>query len=169
MKKMFELPHYVIYILLSSCASTQTSGSLPSTYSEDLSYLHPIFEQQPDLKTAQPFQEKRKSEYVEPKFTVNKLLHDVLDSIDQINLSRKMLDGFCIQVYSGQKKEDALNVKRTMDQYMPEMKAEIVYTQPTFRIKAGKYYTQLDAQENFAEVKNYFPNAILIPDKIAID
>jgi len=165
---MFELSHYVIYMLLVSCASTQTTSST-SAYSEDLSYLHPIFEETLNDQPTQTIQEKKKSEYVEPKFTVNKSLRAVLDSIDQINLSRKVLDGFCIQIYSGQKREDALNTKRTMDQYMPEMDAEMVYTQPTFRIKAGKYYTQLDAQKDFVEVKRYFPNAILIPDKIAFD
>jgi hypothetical protein len=170
MKKMFELSHYVVYMLLASCASTQTtSNTSSSAYSEDLSYLHPVFEAPVNDPITQINPEKRRTEYVEPKFTVNESLHSVLDSIDRINLNRRLIDGFSIQIYSGQKREEALNAKRTIDQYLPEMNAQMLYLQPTFRIKAGKYYTQLDAQKDYVAVKRYFPNAILIPDKIFFD
>ncbi len=167
---MFELSHYVIYMLLVSCASTQpTSNVSSSAYSEDLSYLHPVFEEPVINLPTQANPEKRRTEYVEPKVTVNESLHTVLDSIDHINLNRRLIDGFSIQIYSGQKREDALNAKRTIDQYLPKMNAQMLYLQPTFRIKAGKYYTQLDAQKDYVAVKRYFPNAILIPDKIYIE
>jgi hypothetical protein len=170
MKKMFELSHYVVYMLLVSCASTQTTNSTSySAYSEDLSYLHPVFEEASTNQTTPTTPEKKRTEYVDPKFTVNESLHTVLDSIDRINLNRRLIDGFSIQLYSGQKREEALNAKRTMDQHLPEMNAQMIYMQPTFRIKAGKYYTQLDAQKDYVAVKRYFPNAILIPDKISFD
>jgi integrase len=167
---MVNLSHYVVYMLLASCASTQTTGNTSSsTYSEDLSHLHPVFEEPVSNPITQANPEKRRTEYVEPKFTVNESLHTILDSIDRINLNRRLIDGFSIQVYSGQKREEALNAKRTMDLHLPEMNAQMVYVQPTFRIKAGKYYTQLDAQKEYVAVKRYFPNAILIPDKISFD
>jgi hypothetical protein len=170
MKKMFNLSHYVVYMLMASCASTQTTNSTSSfTYSEDLSHLHPVFEEPVNEPVIKPNTEKRRTDYVEPKYSVNELLHTVLDSIDRINLNRRLIDGFSIQIYSGQKREEALNTKRTMDLHLPEMNAQMVYVQPTFRIKAGKYYTQLDAQKEYVAVKRYFPNAILIPDKISFD
>jgi uncharacterized protein YebE (UPF0316 family) len=52
--------------------------------------------------------------FVEPTvYTVNKQLDAVLDSIDRINLTRKFVEGFTIQVYSGLKREDALNVRKS--------------------------------------------------------
>jgi hypothetical protein len=170
MKKMIHLSDYLVYILLASCASTQnTSTTSSDRYSEDLSHLRPVFEEAAASAVVQPQEEQRKTTYVEPQFSVNKQLHTILDSIDRINAARKYVDGFTIQVYSGQKREDALTSKRTMDLALPELRAEMTYVQPTFRIKAGKYYTQLDAQKDFVEVKRYFPNAILIPDKFMIN
>jgi hypothetical protein len=164
---MFTLPVYVIYLLLTGCATTQQSGTSSSAYSEDLSALRPVFEEEETQSSV--VEKPKKRENIEPEFTVNESLHAVLDSIDRINLTRKLIDGFSIQIYSGQKREDALDSKRTMDQHLPELNAEMIYVQPTFRIKAGRYYTQLDAQKDFVAVKRYFPNAILIPDKIAVD
>lgn len=161
---MLHLPSYIIYFLIAGCATTQPSGtSSSSAYSEDLSALRPVFQeekQQPAIT-----EEPKKRENIAPKFTVNEQLHSVLDSIDSINISRNYIEGFTIQIYSGQKREDALSTKKTIDQALPELKAEMVYVQPTFRIKAGKYFTQLDAQKDYVSVKRFFPNAILVPDK----
>jgi hypothetical protein len=168
MKKMFALPVYLVYALLTGCASSPPTSTSSKGYSEDLSALRPVFEV-PAQETKAPTEDIKRNVTVEPTHTVNKPLHAVLDSIDRINLLRKSVDGFTIQVYSGQKREDALNAKRTIDQALPELKAEMVYIQPTFRIKAGKYFTQLDAQKDYVAVKRFFPNAILVPDKIAIN
>ena len=169
MKRMFELSHYLVYIIMMGCASSQVSTSTTSArYTEDLSYLRPSFEEAKQNPETYPSENKTKPVYQEPRYAVNEQLHEVLDSIDRINLSKKVVDGFTIQIYAGQKKEDALNTKRTIDSVLPEFKAEMTYVQPTFRIKAGKYYTQLDAQKDYVAVKRHFPNAILVPDKIAV-
>lgn len=165
---MFALPVYLVYMLLAACASSVPTGTSSSGYSEDLSAVRPVFEV-PVQDVKAPAEEKKQNVYVEPKHTVNTQLHTLLDSIDRINLMRKSVEGFTIQVYSGQKREDALNAKRTIDQALPELKAEMVYIQPTFRIKAGKYSTQLDAQKDYVAVKRFFPNAILVPDKIVVN
>lgn len=167
---MMELSTYLLYMLLAGCATTQSaSTSSSSAYSEDLSHLHPVFEEPVTPQTDLATEEKKHAEYIEPKFAVNQQLHAILDSIDRINLTRKLIDGYTIQIYSGQKRDEALNSKRTIDQALPELKAEMIYVQPTFRIKAGKYFTQLDAQKDFVAVKRFFPNAILIPAKISVD
>ena len=164
---MFHLSSYIVYILVTAgCASTQTGGISSSTYSEDLSVYRPVFEE-PKAQSISA-EEPKKKDNVEPKFTVNESLHVVLDSIDSFNIARRYIEGFTIQIYSGQKKEDALNTKKSMDQALPELRAEMTYVQPTFRIKAGKYYTQLDAQKDYVSVKRFFPNAILVPEKFPV-
>lgn len=166
---MFELSHYIVYMVMIGCASTQSTSTTSSAkYSEDLAQWRPSFEEGASTTDKPITETPAKKEYVEPRYAVNQQLHSVLDSIDRINLSRKLIDGFTIQIYSGQKKEDALSTKRTIDQAMPELNAEMTYVQPTFRIKAGRYYTQLDAQKDYVAIKRYFPNAILVPDKISV-
>jgi hypothetical protein len=167
MKRASSIVFFFVCLLIASCkTTTPNTVARNDGYTEDLASLRPVFEiPEEPIKPATELPKKK--ELVEAKHTVNVPLHAVLDSIDRINLLRKSVDGFTIQVYSGQKREDALNAKRTIDQALPELKAEMLYIQPTFRIKAGKYYTQLDAQKDFVAVKRFFPNAILVPDKIA--
>jgi hypothetical protein len=100
---------------------------------------------------------------------VNSQVDTVLDSIYRQNLSKGFVDGYTIQVYSGIKREDALNNKKKMSQSLPDLESDVQYMQPNFRVRTGKYLTRLGAQKDYLAVKRYFPNAIVIPDKIPIN
>lgn len=166
------LPALALVALVAGCKSVQTgttSSSQDGKYSEDLSALRPKMEAQ-NTETITPEQAKRDPKaYVEPQFTVNKQLDAVLDSIDRINLTRKFIEGYTIQVYSGQKREDALNIKKQLTISTPHITSEVHYEQPNFKVKAGKYYTRLEAQKDFEQIKKYFPSAILVPGQISIN
>ncbi|HKZ38887.1 MAG TPA: hypothetical protein VJ184_14595 [Chryseolinea sp.] len=157
---------------LVGCASPRnTTVSSPSAgYSEDLSIWRP----KTDTPVTTPTNSKgsiepNKTQYIEPKYAVNKQLDTVLDSIDRYNLSRKFIDGFTIQIYSGLKREDALNSKKRLAGSLPDIKSEVEYTQPNFRVKAGQYFNRLDAQRDYIMIKRYFPSSIVIPDKVSIN
>jgi len=172
--RMFGIPYYLVYLWIASgCASpAATSSSTSSTqggrYSEDLSLLRPKVEADPETTPQNTNTSDRKNTtYVEAKYAVNDKLDAVLDSIDRINIARKYVDGFTIQVYSG-KREDALNTRKQLTSLMPEISSEVQFTEPIFRVKAGKYFNWIDAQGDFAMIKKYFPAAILIPDKIVV-
>ena len=160
-------------VLLIGCAGSKTTTKSTTTtgtkYSEDLSVYRPKPEAAP-AKTA-PAQDntKKQTPYVEAKYSVNKKLDAVLDSIDRINLQRNFIDGFTIQVYSGLKREDALTTKKELTSNLPDLESEVQYSQPNFRVKVGKYFSRLDAQKDYVDVKHYFPTAIIIPDKVPIN
>ena len=162
---------YLLFISLAvfGCAGPKsTTTTQGGKYSEDLSVWRPKVEAVPDTNTAASTDERKATAYVEPKIAVNKQLDTVLDSIDRINLNRKFIDGFTIQVYSG-KREEALNAKKTLTNSLPNLESEIQFTEPIFRVKVGRYYTRLDAQKDFVAIKRYFAAAIIIPEKIAIN
>jgi hypothetical protein len=158
-------------VLILGCKpSSQTTTTQGGKYHEDLSAYRP--------KTEEQKQEEIKSDnvpnrdpkqYVEAQNTVTAQLHAVLDSIDRINLTKKFVDGYTIQIYSGLKREDALNAKKELTMKLPEIESVLQYVQPNFRVKAGKYLSQLDAQKDLTSIKKYFPTAILVPDKIGIN
>ena len=161
-----------VVLLLVGCATqkkTTTSSTVDAKYSEDLSVWRPKVDPATDAQTTAEQTGKKQPPYVEPKFAVNKKLDTVLDSIDHFNVQRNFIDGFTIQVYSGTKREDALNAKKDLSSYLPELESDVQYSQPNFRVKVGRYFKRIDAQEDYSEVKKYFPSAILIPDKVAID
>jgi len=166
--------YFIVVVWLASCASpknTTVSSSQGAAYSEDLSIWRPKAETPANNNntTTNVPDNPKQTHYVEPKYAVNKKLDTVLDSIDQFNRSKQFIDGFTIQIYAGLKREDALNAKKNLASSLPDLQSEVVYAQPNFRVKVGKYYTRLDAQRDYVAVKKYFPTAIVIPDKVAIN
>lgn len=160
----------IMYLVaMVSCAVQQTSTSVPSgTYSEDLSVARPTFEVPIDTGMVQSPIDHKEKPYIEAKYTVNKPLDAVLDSIDRINLTRKYVDGFTIQLYAGLNREEALNIKKKLTLELPDLQSEMTYAQPNFKVKSGSYFTRMEAQKDFVAIKNVISNAIIIPDRIKI-
>lgn len=161
-------------LLIFGCSSRVTSTSSAGTgkYSEDLSVWRPevkVETEKVDTTAQRPERRIRSNEYVDARFAVNDQINAVLDSIHEQNITKGFIDGYTIQVYSGTKREDALNVKKKMTQSLPDLASEVEYRQPNFRVRSGKYLTRLEAQRDYLEVKRHFPNAIVIPDRIAIE
>jgi len=158
-------------LILTDCAAPKktTTTTQGGKYSEDLSVWRPKVESNAKNTTSVDSANERKvTTYVEPKIAVNKQLDAVLDSIDRINLSQRYVSGYTIQVYSG-KREEALNVKKQLTQYLPDHTADIQFTEPIFRVKVGKYYTLLEAQADYTEIKRHFQAAIIVPERIAVN
>ena len=153
-----------VFLLLTigSCAAQKNNGR--SYYHEDLYYLRPKF---PDPVDSVPQANFRKKKTVIPFQNVNYKVDDVLDSINRFNTTRKYIDGFTIQIYSGQNREVAMNTKKKM---MAEsnLVAEMEYNQPKFRVRVGRYYSRMEAQKDLVRLKKHFSNAILVPEKILV-
>jgi hypothetical protein len=166
---------YILLIVFAAgCAPKTTTTSTSANagkYSEDLSIWRPKDSMPPDtIKHSSTSQTdiKKSTALVEAKFTVNDQLDAVLDSIGRINKANGVIDGFTIQVYSGVKREEALNAKKEISVSLPDLDADVQYFQPNFRVRVGKYYDRLHAQKDFLAIKKHFPNAIVIPERIPI-
>jgi hypothetical protein len=157
-----------VFALLACSAPRQVSTTLPDgVYYEDLSSTRPpVVMPAVDTSRSNPQNARDPHAYVEARHTVNAQVDAVLDSIDRINLSRKFIDGFTIQVYSGTKKEDALAARKDLTTYLPDLESEVQYLQPNFRVKTGAYYSRLEAQRDYQLVKKHFAQAIIVPDRI---
>jgi hypothetical protein len=167
---------FVVLLIALGCSSRTTTPSTTTQagkYSEDLSLVRPRAETPDTTKakttTSTSDAKRNPTRYVEPKYAVNESLDAVLDSISRQNLAMGLVDGFTIQVYSGLKREEALNVKKQMSSTLPEVDAEVQYVQPNFRVRAGKYFDRFDAQRDYQIIKKHFPNAIILPERVPID
>jgi hypothetical protein len=157
----------LIFIGCKPAQQTQTAQT--GKYSEDLSMLRPKVEVPVETVAEEGKNKRDLKAQVDPIFTVNKQLDAVLDSIDRINLTRKFIDGFTIQVFAGTKREDAMNVKKQLTTSIPNIESELQYAQPNFRVKVGRYFTRLEAEKDYEQIRRYFPSAIVVPDKISIN
>ncbi|HTE33522.1 MAG TPA: SPOR domain-containing protein [Chryseolinea sp.] len=175
MRQLWSTFHICLLVVaLAGCAAKKpVATSAPGTrYSEDLSIWRPKVEPPATgIKTTTPAEPdgRKPTTYVEPKYAVNKKLDPILDSIDRYNVQRNYIEGFTIQVYSGSKKDDALNAKKSLANTLPDLQSEVQYVQPNFRVKVGKYFNRIEAQKDFLDVKRLFPSAIVIPDKVSIN
>jgi hypothetical protein len=165
----------MVFVSCSSKVSTPSGGTASTgKYSEDLSSLRTSQLKMDSAKNAKAVTTATKTVevkrdpamYIEARHTVNESIDVVLDSIDRINLSYGLVDGFTIQLYSGTKREEALNVKKQLSTSLPQLDADVNFVQPNFRVRTGRYYNRFDAQKDYMAVKRYFPNAIIIPDRI---
>ena len=155
---------FVICIILASgCAAQKNSGK--SYYHEDLYSLRPKFQDTIVIQT--PNQSQKMGEVL-PTLTVNQKVDAVLDSINRFNITRKFIDGYTIQIYSGQKREEAMNAKKKILTDVSDLTAELEYNQPKFRVRVGSYFSRLEAQRDLIRLKQPFPNAILVPEKIIV-
>lgn len=152
--------------LLAGCASQQISDK---PYHENLASLRPTVTVPIDTpRKDNNSTQKNQVAPIKPMQTVNIKVDAVLDSIDRYNLVKRFVDGFTIQIYSGQNREDAMNTKKKMSTELTDYTANLQYQQPKFTVTVGKYYTKLEAQKDLVQIRQSFSSAILVPEKIAI-
>ncbi|HNP17900.1 MAG TPA: SPOR domain-containing protein [Fulvivirga sp.] len=160
----------IVSLAIYSCSpSATTSTSSVETYSEDISVLRPSFEEAPD-NTKESIATKEKIEsYPEPKHDVTKQLNSVLDSIDRIKANINFVDGYTVQVYSGINSEEAKIARGKVYSLIPDAAPILKYDEPNFKVKVGKFYSRLEAQKTYYQLKKRFPSAIIIPERIYIN
>ncbi len=159
----------VLLILQFSCVAQQSGVSNSDDgYSEDLTILRPKFEKDEEDPTETSTQVQETVKQTTGTQTVNTKVDAVLDSLDRLNQLRKFVDGFTIQIYSGQNREEAIAAKSKMVTEANDLEASLQYMQPKFQVTVGRYYSKLEAQKDLMRLRRYFANAILIPEKILI-
>jgi cell division protein FtsN len=153
------------FLLIAFGCVAQKSNS-DKKYQEDLSLVRPKFVMPVDSIKTTSVEDPKTS--VAPTKNVNAKVDYVLDSIDRLNSLRKFVDGFTIQIYSGQNREEANTAKKKLADEDTGLTADLQYNQPKFRVRVGNYFSRLEAQKDLMLLKPIFPNAILIPEKIPI-
>lgn len=148
------LPFWVVVLTLS-----EAIGQQKKPYTEDLTKLRP--------PVGAPMVSRPVArEKIVASNSVNESVNTVLDSIAAFNLSLKYADGFRVQVYSGQKKQEALEAAGKVNDLSTELKADVEFVQPKFRVVVGKYYSRLEAYRDLYRLRRIFPGAIIVPEKV---
>ena len=78
-------------------------------------------------------------------------------------------DGYTIQIYLGDKREEAENTVEKLFEYDSLIKSNTIFTQPNYRVKTGTFEDRFKANFEYKKLKKSFPNAIIIPEKIKIN
>lgn len=153
-----------------SCASPGSAAKTGDRdYYEDLSAYRPDYSAALDtMESSTTSNIEEKTINVDPRYHVTSNVNMLLDSIKILKRDINYVDGFTIQVYTGISKEQANEAKAKVYTTLPDSRPEIIYNQPSFKVKVGKFYTRREAQQTFAQLKRVFPAAIILPERIPI-
>ena len=184
----------ILWLLASACASkvvsggnssrTTTDGSVTTNQSpnssfpkknaeEDLSLYRPRFRGSNDTdpnsqsNASQPIQ-AAKMPLSDTPLHVNKKLDAILDTIAMRNKSIKFTNGFRIQIYVGNDRKSADDAKIYTYQKYPEIFPYLSYQQPIYKVKIGDFLNRMDAERYYADLKDLYPSAMILPDRVEI-
>ena len=82
--------------------------------------------------------------------------------------TKNSMPGYRIQIFFGDKREDANLVKSDFLKVYPNVGAYLVYQQPNFKIRVGDFKTRLLATEFLNEIQGKFPMAFLVQDNVKL-
>lgn len=159
------MKHVLFLLLLLPSAGALAQRNKP--VQEDLASIRPHFTPPPDTGRHLAGNPVKNIPLVKPTHTVNEKVNFVLDSIDRLNAHRKYLPGYTIQVYSGLNRDEAGNTRKRLAEEL-DIRADLQYMQPKFRVRVGYYFTSIEAQKDLVRLKRVFPNAILVPESVPI-
>ena len=189
MTQRYNLAYFVILsAFLSSCASSvkvtggNSSGSTTSTtqlpskkndkvVNEDLSQYRPRYKPsltEPDIISTEKMTTMPSSTATDIPLHVNKRLDAILDTIAMHNKSIKFTNGFRIQIYVGSDRKAADDAKIYTYQKYPEIFPYLSFQQPIYKVKIGDFLNRMDAERYFSDIKDLFPSAMILPDRVEI-
>lgn len=155
-------------VALWGCKTSNVTSSSKDLYQEDLSGLRP--ELVPAVANSP---EDTSSVDTEQESSTIAGIKAELDSINQIiierNKSVRYIDGYTIQVYTGNNREMASEARDLVISLDETLTPDISYYQPTYKVKVGQYINRLEAHKTFESLKPHFPRAVVVPERIRVN
>lgn len=161
-------------ITLSGCSKKSVVSSSSSEYKEDLSSVRPRFEYvEPTLSeksapVTTPKSNTAPKANVDKPLYVNKRLETVLDTLAKHNKSIRYVNGFRIQIYVGNVRQEADDAKSYVYQAFPDLNPYVSYSQPTYRVKVGDFMYRTDAEQYLELIRERYSSAVILADRVDI-
>ncbi|MDW3212109.1 MAG: SPOR domain-containing protein [Reichenbachiella sp.] len=171
-KLTFVFPIVTIATLLQFCAPTASTSTSPAVYEEDLSIYRPSYTLEEESTTEETSSEEAIAptvEYVTPTNDIKAELDTVLYRIKKSRENIQYVDGYSIQLYSGNNRDKANQVKVKTYEVLEDQRPRVSYDQPNYKVRVGEYYSRLEANTDFVTLQKHFSRAVLVPVKIKIE
>ena len=158
----------ILLLAVAACSPTATKNALNATYEEDISihkntYPTPVYDAQKS-RSSGPIVKPN----VEPTNHIRAELDSVLVKMKQSREDIGYIDGLTIEVYSGNNREKANEIKRKIYSLEIDHSPKITYDQPNYKVRVGEYYSRLEANKDLNLLKKKFESALLVPKRISL-
>lgn len=78
------------------------------------------------------------------------------------------MPGYRIQIYFGDQRQQAMDLKSTFQNTYPGTSAYVLYQQPHFKVRVGDFKTRLEATGFLSRMKGEFSQAFIVPDEVKL-
>jgi hypothetical protein len=174
LKKKFLWALHLGIIVLAGCSKKSVVSSSGSEYKEDLSsvrpryeYTEPVIEKKAETAVA-PKKSNVPNTNVDKPLYVNKRLDTVLDTLAKQNKAIRYINGFRIQIYVGNVRQEADAAKSYVYQAFPDLNPYVSYSQPTYRVKVGDFMYRSDAEQYLDLIREQYSSAVILSDRVDI-
>lgn len=76
--------------------------------------------------------------------------------------------GFCIQIYSGNDRQEAMNTRNKFWSMYPSLPASVIFASPTYRVRVGAYRSNAEARAAQSKLLKLFGRAMVVPATVTI-
>lgn len=156
----------LILIFLAGCQATTKVTT--AKYEEDLSVYRETSKPVTTIDEEEEETDEIKEVIVEVNddVLINQEIDYLIDTINQLSQKNKYILGYTVQVYNGRNREEAFKAKELVYQLTSDEDPEVVYRQPNFKVKVGKYLERIEATRMQSLLRREFKNPIVIPERI---
>lgn len=162
----------VILVIGLGAAGCAKSTVLQKAEVADLSFSEDLSQYNPQVQMVDTKEETEteviQNEPLQTRFDISTQLDALIDSMRVGNDSVRMIDGYAILVYSGNNGTEAGRVRNRLFDIVPDMTARYTYKLPTYFVKVGQFYQQIEAQALYRQIRAYYPTASIVPDRFPI-
>ena len=144
----------------------QQASVIDYSYEDDITKYRPLFE--PEQTKEKVSNEVQSNSPMRVSFDVSDKLNAVIDSMVARNDSLGVISGYTVLVYSGNYELQAGRIRNRLFDLVPEHEARFSYKLPTYFVKVGQFYQQIEAQALYRKIRSYYPTASIVPDKFPI-
>lgn len=137
-------------------------------YSDDLSQYR-IQQDSPKDPNYTEGQEVIKNQALFTEDDISAELNVVLDSIASKNKALGYLPGYTILVYSGTSRTEADRIRNRLFEIAGDQNVrDLQYVLPTYFVKVGQFHEQIEAQPLYLNIRSYYPNSTIVPEKFVV-
>ena len=87
---------------------------------------------------------------------------ELMQKHKQINKLKNGINGFCVQIYLGDSRDQAQKTKYKFMKNFPEIKSvQYERISPNWKVKVGKFRTKLEAEKLKKIIYNEYPNCFI--------
>lgn len=94
-------------------------------------------------------------------------IKNIIKQKEAYNRNLKYIKGYKIQLFNGSE-QGAYKTREDFSRMFPDIEIKIQFFSPEWKVRVGNYKNRLDADKALFEIKQAFPNAIILPAMIDI-